>query len=125
MYGLFIVLNDLDKLKPIVKKMREMGVTGATIMDSIGAGQARKALKKSKSFLMNLVQSLEDGTLKNKTIFSVVEREEDVDKIMDAVEEIMGGDMKKPDSGIMFCIPVLKQRGGNFDSLVQRKEVVD
>jgi nitrogen regulatory protein PII len=43
----------------------------------------------------------------NKTIFSVIESEELVDKVASAVKEVMD-DSTKPGSGFMFSVPVNK-----------------
>lgn len=68
------------------------------------------------------MKSLEGGVQSNKTIFSVIEREEQVELVMEHVEKILGGDMQKPNKGIMFVLPVTHLRGGELHRHIESRE---
>ena len=114
MYALFAVLNKAECLNEILKKMKEIGITGATIIDSVGAGKLRRSLGKEIPFIAGFMKSLDADIANNKTLFTVVERKETLDNIMDEIEKICGGDMSKPDTGIMFVVPIITSRGGSI-----------
>lgn len=121
MYALFIVLNQPEYLSEILYKMTCLGVRGATVIDSMGASAINKDLYNIPVF-GGLMKSLDGDTHYNKTIFSIIEREEQVNRVMDHVEKVLGGDMKKPDKGIMFVLPVTHMRGGELNRHIISRE---
>ncbi|MDK2798816.1 MAG: hypothetical protein PWP27_316 [Clostridiales bacterium] len=122
MYVLFIVLNEVEHVADILMKMKDLGLRGATVIDSMGS---RKVLDKDMynvSFIGGLVRALEGDQRASKTIFSVIERKEQVKRAMDEIEKILGGDMKKPNKGIMFVLPVVHLRGGELERHIESRE---
>ncbi|EEG31197.1 hypothetical protein CLOSTMETH_01139 [[Clostridium] methylpentosum DSM 5476] len=100
---LICVLNDTDKLDELMIKLAEAGVKGATIINSTGMG--RTLYNHQESALMNSLRALLDPDRdENKTIFTVVDeaQEKAFHKVMNEVV----GDLARPDSGIIFTIPV-------------------
>lgn len=123
MYVLFIVLNNPHKANGVLNVMREQGVKGATIMDSIGSGRYSQEHGESSGPKIggSLFGSLNSDIVRNKTIFSVIENKELVKKVMDAVEQELGGDMEKPGTGIMFSMPLDMVRGGKISYDINNK----
>ena len=119
MYVLFVVLNQLEHLGEIVKKLKDVGIYSATIIDSVGTAQLRKSMGKEIPFIGSLMRSFDEVGDNNKTMFTVVDSKKQAAKIMGEIEKICGGDMSKPGTGIMFTIPIDMVRGGN----VSRKDV--
>lgn len=113
MYALFVVLNKAEYLNEILKKMKSIGITGATIVDSVGAGRLRRSIGKEIPLIGGFMKSLDTDIANNKTLFTVVENKEKLDSVMDEIEKICGGDMSKPDTGIMFAVPIAVSRGGS------------
>lgn len=99
---LMCVINDPSKVDDILQAFLEIGITGATIIDSYGMG---KILVQDIPIFAGFRSMLSGGTNYNKTIFSLVEDEQ---KVQDAVKavEIITGDLDSPASGIIFSIPV-------------------
>lgn len=114
MFVLFIVLNQPEFLPEVLYKMKQLGIRGATVMDSMGATALTKGVYKVP-LIGGILKSIDGDTHVNKTIFSVIEREEQVDRVMSHVEEIIGGDMKQANKGIMFVLPVTHMRGGELN----------
>lgn len=111
MHALIIVLNKTEYMEDILNNLMKIGVKGATILDSQGMGS--KILSKNYE-TQNLF-----GTLKtafdrehpyNKTIFTVIESEELLDKAMETIQAVVG-DLSKPGEGLMFTVPVGKVLG--------------
>ncbi|MBZ4646191.1 MAG: hypothetical protein PWR27_1101 [Petroclostridium sp.] len=122
MYVLFIVLNEVEYLTDILVKMKDLGLRGATVIDSMGSKKILNKQTHNMSFIYGIAKALEGEGRSNKTIFSVIERKEQVEKAMDAIEKILGGDMKKPNKGIMFVLPVTHLRGGELERHIESRE---
>jgi hypothetical protein len=121
MYVLFVVLNEPEYLSEVLYEMKKLRLRGATIIDSMGASAISKDIY-NIPVIGGLMRSVDGDTRYNKTIFSVIEREEQVKAAMDAIEKIVGGDMKKPDKGIMFVLPVTHMRGGELERHLESRE---
>lgn len=121
MYVLFVVLNEPEYLSEVLYQMKKLRLRGATIIDSMGASAISKEMY-NIPVIGGLMKSIDGDTHYNKTIFSVIEREEQVKAAMEAIEKIVGGDMKKPDKGIMFVLPVTHMRGGELDRHIESRE---
>lgn len=114
MYVLFVVLNQPEFLPDILYKLKKLRIRGATVIDSMGATSITKDLYKVP-VIGGFMKSMDGDTHSNKTVFSVIEREEQVEEAMASIEEIIGGDMKQPNKGIMFVLPVSHMRGGELN----------
>lgn len=103
---LFIVLNEVDYLDEILDSFVEMGVKGATILDSQGMGSAITDSGRGKDpFFGGIRMFIENARPYNKTIFTVIEDEEILNKTIKSVKEILG-DINQPGVGMIFTIPV-------------------
>lgn len=102
---LFLVLNKTEYLDDILDAFIEVGIKGATILDSQGMGSALADGYQDIPFFGTLRTWLDDARPYNKTIFTVVEDEEVLRAAIEAVENILG-DMTKPGVGLMFTLPV-------------------
>lgn len=103
MKALFLVLNKTEKLNDILEKFMEVGVTGATILDSQGMGSA--LIEGKIPLFGGVLRSVMDNNRPyNKTIFTLV-KDEKLMEIKDAVRSVLG-DMNKPGVGLMFSVDV-------------------
>lgn len=121
MFALFIVLNQTEYLSEILFTMKRQGIRGATVIESMGASSVSKNIY-NIPVVGGLVKSIDGDTTYNKTIFSIIEREEQVERAMAHVEKIIGGDMKQPNKGIMFVLPVTHMRGGELNRHIISRE---
>lgn len=109
-YVLFIVIQEHYKAKIVLEKLEEIGVPGATVMETMGAA--------SLSIPMYNMYDLASPTIDlaltsnfNKTIFSVVPNEATVLMAMDEVGKILEMDEGTTGKGIMFTVPLVGQMG--------------
>lgn len=103
---LFIVLNETEYLDDILDGFVEVGVKGATILDSQGMGSAITNSGRGHDAFFGAIRSfLDNARPYNKTIFTVIEDEEILMKAVRTVKEIVG-DINKPGVGMMFTVPV-------------------
>lgn len=103
MKALFLVLNKTEKINDILEKFMEVGVTGATILDSQGMGSA--LIEGEIPLFGGVLRSVMDNNRPyNKTIFTLV-NDEDMRAAKSAVNDVLG-DMNQPGVGLMFSVDV-------------------
>ena len=107
---LIIVLNKTELLEEVLEALEENGVRGATIIDSKGMASELYDHDEFR-IIASLRLMLNPEHKQNKTIFMVVE-DEKVALISSIVNKINGG-FDKPDTGILFTVPVSYAEGLN------------
>jgi len=106
MHVLFLVLNEIEYLDDILSEFVEIGVKGATILDSQGMASAIANNSNRQVPLFGSLKSFLDSSRPyNKTVFTVIDNPELLEKAVDAVNRVIG-DIRKPGVGLMFTIPV-------------------
>ncbi len=103
---LILFLNKVEKLEEVLEGFVEIGITGATVIDSVGMGHI---LSEEVPIFAGLRFMFAGAKPHNKTIFSVIkdEKEEEAIRIL---QKILG-DLKKPGTGIVFTIPLNRVEG--------------
>jgi nitrogen regulatory protein P-II 1 len=108
MHALFIVLNALDYLDDILAGFVREGISGATILDSQGMGSAIVSSDNRNIPLFGSLQMLlGDRHPYSKTIFTVLEDEEMVEKAVSVVQGVVE-DISSNGVGFMFTVPIGK-----------------
>lgn len=106
-----LVVDDPEDFPTILDAWENLGVTGITILESLGLGRLRRAGLEEDFPLMPSIRDLfESGEIHHRTVFSVVEGQEMVDSMVAAVHNITG-DLDLPHSGFMFVVPVAQVYG--------------
>lgn len=114
-HALFLVLNETEYLDDILTAFVDIGVKGATILDSQGMGRALLDNENKQIPLFGSIKSfLNNSHPYNKTIFTILEDDALVDKVVQTVKSILG-DMSKPGVGLMFTVPIGKVYGMRDD----------
>ena len=104
---LIVVLNSPDKLEEVLEGLVEAGVTGATVMDSVGMGHILEDVP-----LFAGVRSIfRTAKPHNNTIISVIQDAQS-DEAMSMLQRILcgAGDRKKS-CGIAFVVPIERSVG--------------
>ncbi len=103
---LFIVLNKIEYLDDILDSFVDIGVKGATVLDSQGMGSViTNSGNGHEPFFGSIRAFLDNSKPYNKTIFTVIEDEQLLAKAVATVKNILG-DIKQPGVGMMFTLPV-------------------
>ncbi len=102
---LFLILNKTEYLDQILDRFVEIGIKGATILDSQGMGSALTDSGKDIPFFGGLRNLLDNSRPYNKTIFTVIEDEETLNTAIEEVKKILGN-MNDPGVGLMFTLPI-------------------
>lgn len=100
---LIIVLNKTECLEEILEEFGKNEISGATIIDSRGMMQELSDHDEFR-FIGSLRSLFEPEHKENKTIFMVTP-EENV-KIISAIVNKVTGGLSKPDTGIIFTLPI-------------------
>lgn len=108
MFALFVILNDTNYLDDVLAGFVEVGVSGATILDSQGMASAIVHGNNQEIPLFGSLQTLLGNSYPyNKTIFTVLENEELVEKVVKSIREVIGEEDKN-NAGFMFTVPIGK-----------------
>lgn len=106
-YLLVCVLNREEELEEVLLGFVEIGISGATVIDSVGMGR----ILSHEIPLFAGLRSIIVGTRpSNKTIFSVIPGREKVDLAIDLITDICG-DLSEAGSGIIFTVPLSDVKG--------------
>lgn len=107
MYALFLVLNETDLLEEILARFVDVGVQGATILDSQGMASALAENRQDLPFLKSLKTRFESARPYSKIILTVLESEDLVERTVEAAQDILA-DVDLPGAGFMFSMPIGK-----------------
>lgn len=99
---LVAVINQEEKLDEIMAGFLELGITGATIINSEGMG---RVLSHDIPIFAGLQTLIARSRPQNQTIFSVIREEEKVAAAIALLQEICGN-FDSPATGIVFTVPV-------------------
>ncbi|HLB46819.1 MAG TPA: hypothetical protein VJL59_07315 [Anaerolineales bacterium] len=107
-----LVLDDPNKAFDIVKVWLEAGVSGVTMIDSAGLGHfiGQHGMRDDLPIILSLSSLLRSREETNRTLFSVVPDDFDVEALVAATEKVTGT-LDDPDTGILFVLPVRKAWG--------------
>ena len=96
---LILFLNKVEKLEEVLEGFVEIGITGATVIDSVGMGHI---LSEEVPIFAGLRFMFAGAKPHNKTILSVIKDEKEGEAIR-LLQKILG-DLNKPGTGIVFTI---------------------
>ena len=102
---LVLILNKVELLDDVLSYFVEAGVSGATVLDSVGMGRIIANIPIFAGFRDLMVGNRPT----NKTILAVVDGSL-VPELTAGIEKILG-DMAQPGTGLLFTLPVSSVRG--------------
>lgn len=108
-----LVLNKVEVLDTLLERFMENNICGATILNS--TGMVRELAKSGDDFPIfggSLRMLIDPERKESKTLFMVLtdEKAEQAKKI---IREVVG-DLSKPDTAVIFTLPVLSTEGVEF-----------
>jgi hypothetical protein len=106
-----VVLNDVNQLEPLMDAWTREGARGITVLHSTGVSRLKDALRRDDVPLFpSLSDLLEHDDLHHRTLFTVVEGDELVEKLIAAGQAVVG-DFDEANTGILFTVPVGRALG--------------
>jgi nitrogen regulatory protein PII len=110
-YMVLLIIDDLNICPTVLDAWDAAKVPGITILESTGLGKIREnGIRDDIPMLPSLSDVLRPRERQHRTIFSVVEGEEMVDRLIEITEEILG-DLDRPNNGVLFVLPVSRVVG--------------
>ncbi|MFH1681147.1 MAG: hypothetical protein ABIH26_10945 [Candidatus Eisenbacteria bacterium] len=103
MHLLVQVLEQTEQLAGLLEGLAKAGVTGTTVLDSIGMGRILLESGADVPALQTIRDVLAKGKGTNKTIFAVVRDEETLKKAIEVARSLCG-DLNSPGKGILFTV---------------------
>ena len=107
------VLPSLEKSQVVLSAWEAFGVTGITILESIGLHKLRqlRAQRDDVPLFPSLRHLLEEEEYQHRTIFVVVDDAFDLEGLISVTEKAVGGNFNAPNSGLLFVMPVTRVLG--------------
>ncbi len=96
-----LLLNRVDLLEDVLEGLLEIGVSGATVLDSMGMA---RVLSKDVPIFAGIRKAFPGLSPDNKTIL-IVTLEDKVPDIVAVIEDIVG-DLTKPGAGLLFSLSI-------------------
>ncbi len=104
---LVFICNRPEKLEEVLEGFLEIGITGATIVDSVGMG---RVLSSEVPIFAGFRSLFRGASSVNRTVLSVVREKDTVREAFGIIEDAVGT-LDDPGNGIAFTIPVEDVRG--------------
>jgi nitrogen regulatory protein PII len=104
------ILDNLEQYPHILDAWDEAGVPGITILESTGLRQMQGLLRDDVPLLPSLRDLLISQELPHRTLFSVIEDEDTLERVIAATERAVG-DFSRHHSGLLFVLPVTRVLG--------------
>ncbi len=105
---LIIILDDLKCMPRLLQAWREIGVPGATILESAGAFRASSWL--GRVGLGALDRLFESEEVRRRTLLAAIEDDKLLAQSIAEAERVVGG-FDRPNSGLLLVVPVSQVRG--------------
>jgi nitrogen regulatory protein PII len=110
-YLVVLIVDNMDQGPEVLHAWEQAGVLGVTILESTGLGRVRRAgLRDDLPLMPSLSDLFQNEEIHNRTLFSVVETQERVDKMVAAAQQVIGN-LDDPHTGFLFVVPVLEVHG--------------
>ena len=107
------VLPSQEKSQVVLSAWEAFGVTGITILESIGLHKLRqlRAQRDDVPLFPSLRHLLEEEEYQHRTSFVVVDDAFDLEGLIGVTEKAVGGNFNAPNSGLLFVMPVTRVLG--------------
>ena len=105
MYALFLVLNETNLLEEILDRFVDVGVQGATILDSQGMASALAETPPDLPFFSAIRARFETARPYSKPILTALASEESAERTVHAARAVLST-VDAPGAGLMFSLPL-------------------
>lgn len=106
-----LVVSNSEQCPSVLDAWEASGVGGITILESTGLGRVRQAsIRDDLPIMPSLSRLFQHREVRHRTIFTVVDSDEMVDRLIEVTEEKLG-DLNNPHNGVLFVLPVSRVVG--------------
>ena len=99
MKAVVIILNRVEFLEDLLTAFLEIGVSGATVINSVGMGQI---ISKNIPIFAGLADAFPGSSPSNRTILAIV-KDRQVERMARMIEEVVGS-LDDPGNGLMVTL---------------------
>jgi nitrogen regulatory protein PII len=112
MFLVLAVIDDCEKVNELLDAWEEIGVSGVTILHSSGLGRVRqnKGWRDDLPLFPSLEALLQHEEFFSRTLFTVVNDDALIDKLVDSTQRIIG-DLSQPNTGLLVVLPAAQVYG--------------
>lgn len=107
---ILLVLDNLEQCPAMLDAWEAAGASGITILDSTGLARMKSGIRDDLPLMPSLTSLLKGREEHHRTLFTVVEGEARVDRIIDATQMITGS-LEHEHNGVLFVLPVSRVVG--------------
>lgn len=106
-YLVILVLDDVNLSPNVFDAWEKAGVGGLTIIESTGLARMRQkqGYRDDLPLMPSIRALLRSDEEHHRTIFSIVEGDEMVTRLIAATEAIVG-ELSEPNTGVLFALPL-------------------
>lgn len=109
MFLLVMVLDDTSHLNDVLRAWEEGGARGVTILESTGLARTLER-HQARAAYAGFSQVFGGGRVGHNTLFAVIDDINVAESVAARVSALLG-DLEKPNTGILFVVPVLSAWG--------------
>ena len=120
MHMIMLVLDDPNHLEDVMQAWRSAGVSGATILESMGAYRRQTHHVRGR-YLFGLPGLVETAERSQYTLFAIVPDQQTAQRCLQATEELVG-DLSQPDTGVFAAWELSLAKGVPDHTSVPRPE---
>lgn len=113
-YMILLVLDKLEQCPSVLSAWEASGAPGITILESTGLARVKSGIRDDLPLMPSIASLLKGREEHHRTLFSVVEGEARVERIIDATQSITGS-LDNEHTGILFVLPVTRVVGLSGD----------
>lgn len=106
---LVLILKKYELMDELLKHLAKSGVKGATILDGTGMAEALVNMEDLPMFGV-LRRMLSEEEKEVSKVMLIVLKDEQIIKTRTVIKDVIG-DLKEPNTGIMFSIPITSVEG--------------
>ena len=106
---IMLVLDDPSRLDEVLEEWHSVGVSGVTIMETVGAHR-REMRRVPSRYLFGLPGLTESAERSQYTLFAIVPDGSTADLCLAATERIVG-DLEEPDTGVFAAWELSSAKG--------------
>jgi nitrogen regulatory protein P-II 1 len=111
MYFVLFTMHNPDLVEELLEAWTRAGVQRATILPSTGMRRLRqKGMRDDIPLMPSLSDFYETGESFSRTIFTTVQEESMIDKILATTENVVG-DLRDHETGVFLVLPILRAHG--------------
>jgi hypothetical protein len=106
MLQLWLVLDNPALLNNVLEAWTDVGVRGVTILESTGVHRVRsRTSRQDMPFMLGFNRLLRTDQVGHYTLFAVVPTMDVVERLVAVTQEIVG-DLRQPNTGVLFAVPL-------------------